>query len=66
MMELDLSYLPTAITKNISIWDLSRYWRCYLIVLPLGGLAIVEKETIFDGTRTDFTRLVLVAAVKCF
>ena len=33
---------------------------------PLGGLAIVAKEMMVDGSRPEFTRIALVAAVRCF
>ena len=52
--------------KNISIWTLSRYWLSFLMGFPLGGLAMEAKEPIVDGRRPDFTRLALVAAVRCF
>ena len=53
-------------TKTMSIWNLSRYWRRFLTVFPLGGLEMVAKETIVDGRRTEFTIIALVAAVSCF
>ena len=45
--------------KTMSIWNFSRYWRHFLIVLPLGGLVMVAKETIVDGRRPELTRLAL-------
>ena len=48
------------------IWTLSRYWRCFLMGFPLGGLEMVSNEPIIDGRRPEFTRLALVAAVRCF
>ena len=52
--------------KTMSIWTLSRYWRHFLMVLPLGLLAMVAKEPIVDRRRPDFIRLALVATVRCF
>ena len=42
----------TQLPNTMSIWNLSRYWRRFLMVFPLGGLATVAKETIVDGRRT--------------
>ena len=52
--------------KTMSIWNFYRYWRRFLMGFPLVGLVMVEKEPIVDRRRPKFTRLVLVAAVRCF
>ena len=52
--------------KTMSICTLSRYWRCLLIVFPLGGLPIVSKEPIVYRRRPKLTRILFVAAVTCF
>ena len=52
--------------KNMYIWTLSSYWRRFFLVFSLGGLAMVAKETIVDRIRPEFTKLALVAAVRCF
>ena len=52
--------------KTMSIWILYKYWRLFLTVFPLGGLAIVENEPILDGRRPKFTKLSLVPVVICF
>ena len=52
--------------KTMYIWTLSSYWRRFLLVFFLGGLAMVAKETIVDRIRPEFTKLALVAAVRCF
>ena len=36
------------------------------MVFPLVGFDVVEKEQIFDWRRPEFTRLALVAALRCF
>ena len=36
------------------------------MVFPLGGLEMVAKEPMFYGRIPEFTRLALVAAVRCF
>ena len=50
--------------KTMSIWYFLRYWRRFLIVFHLGGLAIVSKEPIIDGRIPELTILALVAAVR--
>ena len=44
----------------------SRYCRRFLIVFPLGELAIVAKDMIFDGIGLELKGLALVAAVRYF
>ena len=52
--------------NTIYVWKLSRYWRRFLIDFPLVGLAIVAKEPLVDGRRSELTRLALVAVVRFF
>ena len=52
--------------KTMYVCNLSRYWRRFWMGFPLGGFEIVAKESIVDGIRPEFTRLALVAAVRCF
>ena len=40
------------------------YWSHLLIVFTLGGLVILEKETIVDGRRPELKILALVAALR--
>ena len=52
--------------KTMSIWTLYRNWRLFLMGFPLGGLEIVAKEPMVDGSRPELTRLAFVSAVICF
>ena len=56
----------TKSSKIMSVWSLSRNWRCFLMSFPLEGFVIVAKETMVDGIRSEFAKLALVAAVICF
>ena len=52
--------------KTMSIWTLYKNWRLFLMCFPLGGLEIVAKEPMVDGSRPELTRLAFVSAVICF
>ena len=50
----------------MSMWTLSRNWRCFLMGVTLQGFVIVAKEPMVDGSIPEFTKLAFVAAVRWF
>ena len=52
--------------KKLSMWNLSRNCCHFLISFLLDGFEIVAKELMVDVSRPDFTKLAIVAVVRCF